>query len=423
MKISKSLFLAFAGLGLFACSNEDVTEGINGNPDETMAIAVQLEGLSQGSRGIDTPITGDTGEGKQKNTTITSAAILFSDGTNVLKAVSLNSTDNLTDWTNFTKPADGKVYVVHEVPGTVRSVQIIGNYKAAGLEEYIDGDGGDNKGLVGGNKATLADVKAKTIESSSQQTFENVAVFGEDNTLELSEYQHQEGDSDKETATKVYKADVTVKHLFSRIEIGNIQCEDLGEGNLQLEELLLKHIGLLNYYNTTAINGTGSNPMTNANVLEPGTTSIGDNNYCWDDSELSTDKYATRKWAWDAFAQDTKLTSKNDIFNPDKTTGSKDGKFVYQFVPEQVKINDAAKDFHIKLYVKATLKDDSEYPLHTITAKLPGIHYGVAGYIYKVDLKFKEGNLGPWNPDEKVCIEVKVTAEPWNIETLTPEFI
>ena len=32
MKISKSLFLAFAGLGLFACSNEDVTEngGIQG---------------------------------------------------------------------------------------------------------------------------------------------------------------------------------------------------------------------------------------------------------------------------------------------------------------------------------------------------------------------------------------------------------
>ena len=30
MKISKSLFLAFAGLGLFACSNEDVTTE-NGN--------------------------------------------------------------------------------------------------------------------------------------------------------------------------------------------------------------------------------------------------------------------------------------------------------------------------------------------------------------------------------------------------------
>ena len=32
MKLSKSLFLAFAGLGLFACSNEDVVEngGIEG---------------------------------------------------------------------------------------------------------------------------------------------------------------------------------------------------------------------------------------------------------------------------------------------------------------------------------------------------------------------------------------------------------
>lgn len=39
MKISKSLFLAFAGLGLFACSNEDVTEGgIQGNSSVTVKI-------------------------------------------------------------------------------------------------------------------------------------------------------------------------------------------------------------------------------------------------------------------------------------------------------------------------------------------------------------------------------------------------
>lgn len=37
MKISKSLFLAFAGLGLFACSNEDVTTE-NGIPSGKGAV-------------------------------------------------------------------------------------------------------------------------------------------------------------------------------------------------------------------------------------------------------------------------------------------------------------------------------------------------------------------------------------------------
>lgn len=40
MKLTKSLFLAFAGLGLFACSNEDVTDngGVQGNATVTVTI-------------------------------------------------------------------------------------------------------------------------------------------------------------------------------------------------------------------------------------------------------------------------------------------------------------------------------------------------------------------------------------------------
>lgn len=51
MKLSKSLFLAFAGLGLFACSNEDVTEngGIQGVADVT--VKIDLPGLI-GSRTV-----------------------------------------------------------------------------------------------------------------------------------------------------------------------------------------------------------------------------------------------------------------------------------------------------------------------------------------------------------------------------------
>ena len=46
MKISKSLFLAFAGLGLFACSNEDVTEnGSTYDGETTVNVKLNLPKL------------------------------------------------------------------------------------------------------------------------------------------------------------------------------------------------------------------------------------------------------------------------------------------------------------------------------------------------------------------------------------------
>lgn len=60
MKISKSLFLAFAGLGLFACSNEDVTEngGIEGV--KNVVVKIDVEGINGFSRNAGTPSSGST---------------------------------------------------------------------------------------------------------------------------------------------------------------------------------------------------------------------------------------------------------------------------------------------------------------------------------------------------------------------------
>ncbi|WP_303916651.1 hypothetical protein [Bacteroides mediterraneensis] len=62
MKLSKGLFLAFAGLGLFACSNEDVTE--NGAPidgDAMVTVKINLPRvLEQGRSGNGVTPTGET---------------------------------------------------------------------------------------------------------------------------------------------------------------------------------------------------------------------------------------------------------------------------------------------------------------------------------------------------------------------------
>lgn len=58
MKLTKSLFWAFAGLGLFACSNEDVTDngGINAGSTVTVNISDAV------SRALEAPTTGDNNQ-------------------------------------------------------------------------------------------------------------------------------------------------------------------------------------------------------------------------------------------------------------------------------------------------------------------------------------------------------------------------
>lgn len=61
MKLSKGLFLAFAGLGLFACSNEDVTENggqIEGPAD--VVVRLNLPNMANGSRSVATNFTSNT---------------------------------------------------------------------------------------------------------------------------------------------------------------------------------------------------------------------------------------------------------------------------------------------------------------------------------------------------------------------------
>ena len=58
MRFSKSLFVAFAGLGLFACSNEDVTNngGVEGNATVTVSINDVI------ARNLEAPSTGTNGQ-------------------------------------------------------------------------------------------------------------------------------------------------------------------------------------------------------------------------------------------------------------------------------------------------------------------------------------------------------------------------
>ena len=94
MKISKSLFLAFAGLGLFACSNEDATTGVDNSGNNS--IVIKLDGLTA-SRSVGNPVNDDDSDSKVA-TTLNDVAIVLSDGSTIYGVNTLKSTDG-GDWT------------------------------------------------------------------------------------------------------------------------------------------------------------------------------------------------------------------------------------------------------------------------------------------------------------------------------------
>lgn len=59
MKLSEGLFLAFAGLGLFACSNEDVTTDATVDDGKSKTMVISLNGISEGSRATSAAEAGD----------------------------------------------------------------------------------------------------------------------------------------------------------------------------------------------------------------------------------------------------------------------------------------------------------------------------------------------------------------------------
>lgn len=413
MKISKSLFLAFAGLGLFACSNEDVTTGVDNSGNNS--IVIKLDGLTA-SRSVGDPVDDADGDNKVA-TTLNDVAIVLSDGSTIygvetLKNVAEEGQDK-TNWTQLTTSGSG--YIIHEVSSHVREVHVIGNYaENEDLKTWVE----DTQKTP--TSSNVSQMKAKVVQANTQQDFTKVTLFGEDVALTTAG-SDTAGDPNHDveegtTTHTMLQAEVNLKHLVSRIEIGNIQCEDLGT---MYKQLTLKYIGLLNYYNQIHLDGTTPEvAMTLDNVLEPtdANKSPEEGYYSWSNSTTN----ALYAWAWDKIEASAVINNKGTQWNPTLAEGT--GKFVYQFIPDKV----SGKNFNVKLYLDAVENNTSNAvsAFHTVTAKFEG---GSAisdepGKIYKVNFKFGEENIGPWNPSEVICVKVTVSVEDWTIQTVTPTF-
>lgn len=109
MKLTKSLFLAFAGLGLFACSNEDNVPSTDNSHNGTF-LTLNLVGTENGTSRTS---PGDQGidDGTPAESTITSAMVIFADETGEVLSTATVS--------NFIKTADGmETYPIEAGVGT-----------------------------------------------------------------------------------------------------------------------------------------------------------------------------------------------------------------------------------------------------------------------------------------------------------------
>lgn len=201
MKLTKSLFLAFAGLGLFACSNEDVIE--NQLPAGSGAVSVKLVNPALTSRTITDPTSGDAGTPISITGDITVSLYEQSDlntpaQTLTINAGNISADTKLTFW-NVTAP--GKI-----------TVSING-----GQADYAN--------------VPLANVQqepSKIPAYGETSTFTKTAQTGSP-TLENDDKTEQGANNGDENKTyQLYSATVTMAIPVARLEVSGITHVDGG---------------------------------------------------------------------------------------------------------------------------------------------------------------------------------------------------
>jgi hypothetical protein len=214
--------------------------------------------------------------------------------------------------------------------------------------------------------------------------------------------------------------EVEVAPKLARIEIGNIQCIDLANGTASPDGFIprfgsfdLKNIGIHNTSLTTIGGGVYNYTATDAgraawdgDVTGPDPKGwnidpVGDVNF-----DSADDKIANKVFGFNVapgVVPNIILELTNAVEN---TTGS-------VVIPGDVDPDDY-------YFVKSKSLNE------TIEGVATPISTFKAGYIYRVDFKFRSGNVLPWDEKEEfVCVDVTVVIPDWVIydeEPLTPGF-
>ena len=411
----KKLFVCAMALAAFvSCSKDDIQgpEMESGNKTVSIAIKNSAVATRAGEAGITAPGVGEIIDGKQTNQVAQASQlfVLFADGDNIMKILPLaagSSDDQHTGIEDPTAPAgqyvagetktvEGElVYTWHNVPWAVDYIAVV---RTSATEE-------EDAAYYGVN-ATVKSVAAfenlaKNEAANLDRELSDIVLFGKAPLVDTNETHEVNG-----ITYHYYRADVKVAPQFARFEINNIECEDLGN------------------YNPYVASNNGAYSFDELDVLNLQWTSSEKNTYEIDVTAPAVigTLYGTYVPEGTAYADPNRFTGDNEsrkAGNEDDIQAGANEVWSWNVLPTSwtgmtVGLKAYAYDY-------ALAEGDADKGIESgrdLTLNVVGLNGTAgdyefkAGSIYKLNLKFKEGDV---RDEDQLCVEVTVDIASWTI--------
>lgn len=370
----KKLFVAILALGALAsCQKENVPSYADAET-KTIQISILNETYTRAQGG-------DTAKGTDAVCAANDELVVLfakADGTILFndKLTSTGTTDNTHkgEGDAYVKDEDTGKYLWHKVPADVKKIAVVR------FEES------DNITIIN-NTTNISELQAlaKNEAKNLNRGVNDIVLYGVGDLFDTG-VTHRVGDA----FYHIWQANVTVAPALARFEVRSITCSDLGElnadGNAQtydLDELQLKSLTWTGA--TEAHTAPGFGDVRLYGAYNPASNEHDTNTH--PEAEGRSNSYApvNGAWSWNVL--------------PCTFTGL------------QVDIDAYAYDYvlasrNLPLTVTGLTKADGS----------EGNNFE-AGHIYTIDLTFVQDNI---KAQDGICVEVKVTVQPWVVEVRYP---
>lgn len=375
MKLRNYLLISILSTGLLACNKgEEMNTDPKGEGAKTVTLKVAT---STPVKSITEPSTGEDRTMEFNDLLI----VFYNQGTG-----NIFNSEKLTDLTAITTSG----HTFHNLNPLIDAAAVVAN------------SDGENE-LTAAVNSNISALKTALLKIAKQQTMTNNILLFDAQALETNETITDGGHTGE--ATNKFKVALNPKPQVARLEIGNIQCTDLGT---TYDKFTVAGMGFINFAPTQtgwSNSYLGSTPPTYGETLT------------YEDQDAFDFLVSTnpQPWNYDAATETTEISSSATQYNPTA------GRFCYNFFPNVTP--------HLKLKLSDVYPKGSSNPLsQDVYVTVTKYHFpeGVTGFeagkIYQLDFTFTEKNLGLYD-NKQICVEAKVTIDPWVIVPgLTPDF-
>lgn len=425
MKLFSYLLVACAGLGLLACSTENDPAAPN-KSNEEVSVSLKLSGIA----GTTNTKAIESGTTASSTINLEDLRIIFYKAStgDIYRTEDFDSNvpADATAWGELISPSVTTGHIFHNIDPAVDAILVVGNWHNKG-GTVASPTTNINWTNVTNIKSSmlLAAEENQSVESTpgnpaTASTKNYVTLWGSTTTFGTGTFVDPlHTNVTKKTAT------INIAPLVARFEIGNIQCTDLGTHykSFKLKGIGLVEMSLENNFN----NALSTRLLVNTHISKNGVDGRPAIPYEFSNSLGFS---GALDWSYNGIASLPLIDSNADIYNYDvvSSSPSTNGKFVYNFFPDTDLSGDPVTtngfpNVRLLLTDVKTVTDVTSSFDYVATASFnytSALIHPRPGYIYQVDLAFKEENIGPWN--DYICVILNVTVAQWQILAVTPVY-